>query len=220
MKNCRDSAFSNSGLEAGLPASLSAADVGKMWCTAGKRFMRHVCCRNPFPQSPFLLEFQLSTLPEAWGPWELQHAPPVLNYFIKPIPLLHLQEKPVLCKELNNCQDWAFSNSGLEAGLPASLSAEDVGKMWCTVEKRFMHIYATCLFKESMFLWKSNLALYQKLEVPERCSTLHHLIMVASCLQKIELWYPSFGLQVLIVISACFIQRPLQVNEELSRLSF
>ena len=25
--------------------------------------------------------------------------------------------------------------------------------------------------------------------------------MVASCLQEIELWYPSFGLQVLIVIS-------------------
>ena len=54
MKNCRDSAFSNSGLEAGLPASLSAADVGKMWCTTEKRFMRHVCCRNPFPPSPFL----------------------------------------------------------------------------------------------------------------------------------------------------------------------
>ena len=29
------------------------------------------------------------------------------------------RKKPVLCKELNNCQDWAFSNSGLEAGLPA-----------------------------------------------------------------------------------------------------
>ena len=73
--------------------------------------------------------------------------------------------------------------------------------MWRTAERRFMHIYATCLFKESMFLWKSKLPLYQKLEVPESCSTLHHLIMVASCLQKIELWYPSFGLQVLIVIS-------------------
>ena len=170
-KNCRDWAFSNSGLEAGLPASLSAADVGKM---------RHcVCCRNPFPPSPFLLEFQASTLPEAWGPSELQHAPPVLNYFIKPIPLLQLQEKPVLCKELNNCQDWAFSNSGLEAGLPASLSAF-VGKMLCTAEKRFMHIYATCLFKESMFLWKSNLALYQKLEVPESCSTLHQFWIISS----------------------------------------
>ena len=64
-----------------------------------------------------------------------------------------------------------------------------------------MHIYATCLFKESVFLRKSKLPLYQKLEVPESCSTLHHLIMVASCLQKIELWYPSFGLQLLIVIS-------------------
>ena len=96
---------------------------------------------------------------------------------------------------MKNCRDWAFSNSGLEAGLPASLSAEDVGKMWCTAEKRL--IYAICLFKESMFLWKSNLALYQKLEVPESCSTLHKLIMVASCLQKIELWYPSFRLQTI-----------------------
>ena len=43
----------------------------------------------------------------------------------------------------------------------------------------------------------SNLALYQKLEVPESCSTLHQLIMVASCLQKIGLWYPSFGLQTI-----------------------
>ena len=83
-----------------------------------------------------------------------------------------------------------------------------------------MHIYATCLFKESVFLRKSKLPLHQKLEVPESCSTLHHLIMVTSCLQKIELWYPSFGLQLLIVISACFVQRLLQVNEELPRLSF
>ena len=42
MKNCRDSAFSLRGLEAGLWA-LSAADVRNMW--------RHVCLRNPF--SPF-----------------------------------------------------------------------------------------------------------------------------------------------------------------------
>ena len=102
----------------------------------------------------------------------------------------------------------------------ASISAADVGKMWCTAEKRFMHIYATCLFKESVFLWKSKLPLYQKLEVPESCSTLHHLIMVASCLQKIELWYPSFELQTIDCDLGCFIQRLLQVNEELSRLSF
>ena len=38
--------------------------------------------------------------------------------------------------------------------------------------------------------------LYQKLQVPESGSTLHQLcIMVASCLQEIELWYPRFGLQ-------------------------
>ena len=60
----------------------------------------------------------IHSLPEASGPWEPQYPPPVLNYCIMPIPLL-LQEKPVSCKELNNCRDWAFSNSGLEVGLPA-----------------------------------------------------------------------------------------------------
>jgi len=34
---------------------------------------------------------------------------------------------------------------------------------------------------------------YQKLEVPESCSTLH--IMVAECFKKIEFWYPRFGFQ-------------------------
>ena len=76
-----------------------------------------------------------------------------------------------------------------------------------------------CL-RNPCFLWKSNLALYEKLEVPESCSTLHQLIMVASCLQKIELWYPSFGLQAIDCDLGCFIQRLLQVNEELPRLSF
>ena len=56
-----------------------------------------------------------------------------------------------------------------------------------------------------MFLWKSNLALYQKLEVPESCSTLHKLIMVASCLQKIELWYSRFGLQDIDCDLGCFV---------------
>ena len=51
------------------------------------------------------------------------------------------------CKLMKNCRDSAFSNSGLEAGLPASLSAADVGKMWCTAEKE---IYATCLLQESI----------------------------------------------------------------------
>ena len=54
--------------------------------------------------------------------------------------------------------------------------------MWCTAERGFTHIYATCLFKESMFLWKSKLPLYQKLEVPESCSTLHQFWIISSSL--------------------------------------
>ena len=41
MKNCRDLAFSNSGLEVGLPAFQLPFFA--------KRSVRHVCFRNPFP---------------------------------------------------------------------------------------------------------------------------------------------------------------------------
>ena len=128
---------------------LSAADVRKMWGTAEKRFVRHVCLRNPFP--PFYFGIPSShSLPEA-DSWEWQYVPPALHFgCIMPIPSLQLQKKSCLmmrsrgfglgvvfskicynavivlsavlcdcCKPMNNCRDWAFSHSGLEAGLPA-----------------------------------------------------------------------------------------------------
>jgi len=51
-----------------VAASLSAACVWKMWLTPEKRFMRHVCLRNPF--LPLLLGIpSIHSLPEA-GSWE------------------------------------------------------------------------------------------------------------------------------------------------------
>ena len=135
MKNCRDWAFSNIGLEAGLPAfqlpMLAKCDAlpKKDLCI----FMRHVCLRNPC----FCGNLSLHSLPEAWGPWELQHAPPphygciMVASCLQKIELWYpsfgLQVLIVIsvvlyserCKSVNNCRDWAFSNGGLEAGLPA-----------------------------------------------------------------------------------------------------
>ena len=55
QNHCQDWAFSN---------SLSADHVRKMWGTAERRFVRHVCFRSPF--LPFLLEMQcIHSLPEA-----------------------------------------------------------------------------------------------------------------------------------------------------------
>ena len=48
MNTCRDWAFSNSGFGS-VAASLSDAHVRKMWRIAERRFVRHVCSRNPFP---------------------------------------------------------------------------------------------------------------------------------------------------------------------------
>ena len=61
--------------------------------TAEKRFVRHVCVRNPFP--PFLLAVRsIQSLPEAWGSWERKYVPPAPRYgCIMPIPPLQLQKK-------------------------------------------------------------------------------------------------------------------------------
>ena len=54
---------------------------------------RHVCLRNLFP--PFLLGISIiQSLPEAWGYWEWQQAPPALHLgCIMPIPSLQLQKE-------------------------------------------------------------------------------------------------------------------------------
>ena len=112
--------------------------------------IRHVCFSSPF--LPCLMwNLSVHSLPEAWGPWQGQYAPPILHCAcIMPIPSVQLQKKTCLmqlsrgfghgvvvskicyntvivlsvvlrdcCKPTNTCQDWAFSNSGLEMGLPA-----------------------------------------------------------------------------------------------------
>ena len=64
--------------------------------TADKRFVPHVCLRNPFPL--FLLwNLSVHSLPEAWGPWQGQYAPPSLHCAcIMPIPSVQLQKKTCL----------------------------------------------------------------------------------------------------------------------------
>ena len=73
-------------------ASLSAAHVRKMWCTEGDLFDMLVK-RNPC----LLWNLNFHSLPVAWGSWEPQHAPPVLDYgCFMPIPSLQLQKKSCL----------------------------------------------------------------------------------------------------------------------------
>ena len=81
--------------------------------------------------------------------------------------------------------------------------------MWFTAHKRFVrHVCLSnpCLL---ILLWNLSPTPFQKLEAPESGSTLHQLCImvasVASCLQKIELWYPSFGLQAIDCDLGCLI---------------
>ena len=91
---CRDWAFSNSGLPAFQLPMFAKCDA------AERIFFRHVCLRNPFRPLLFGIP-SIHSLPEAWGSWERQYAPPVLHDgCIMPIPLLQLQKKaPVSCSE-------------------------------------------------------------------------------------------------------------------------
>ena len=137
------------------------------------------------------------------------------------------------CKSMNNCRDWAFSNSGLEVGLSAfqlpifetcdSLPKGDL------LDMQGIHSFHS--------FWEFQTSTpYQKLEVPESHSTLHQLCIIASCpslccgcrknlshAEKQRVWSRSCGLQDLLQCSDCALSCAmwlLQVNEQLSRLSF
>ena len=150
MKNCRGSAFrcfSPPWVGSGA-ARLSAAHGRKMWRTGERRFARNVCSRHPFP--PFLLGSpSIHSLPEAWGCWGRQYAPPALHYacimlakdampLLKILDLCLMQRSIGLVTELwsprfvtEYCIGCVFSHlpcrllqcvemdSGSEAGLPA-----------------------------------------------------------------------------------------------------
>ena len=93
----------------------------------------------------------------------------------------------------------------MEAGVPAFQLP-----MFAKATHSRKEICSTCLSKESMPCVKIQASTpYQKLEFLEICSTLHQLCImvasVASCLQKIELWYPRFGLQAIDCDLGCLI---------------
>ena len=106
--NCQDWDFSNGKLDVCLPAfrlpMFAKRDTAKM-C-----FLGHSCLRNPC----LFWNLSVHSLPEAWGPWERQYAPPALHYAC-----IMLAKDP-----------WVRRLAA------ASLSAADVRKMWCTAERR------------------------------------------------------------------------------------
>ena len=109
-----------------------AADVPKMWRTAEKRYVPHVCLRNPFPL--FLLG-----IPSIQPLYQklLHHAHPfIADRKQNPVPCTETEglvtelwsprfvAMSQLCfvtaaNQWFNCRDWAFSLRGLEAGRPA-----------------------------------------------------------------------------------------------------
>ena len=76
-------------------ASLSAIHIPKMWLAPEKRFMRHICLRNPF--LPVLLGIaSIQSLPEASGSRAAVRSTALHYSWIMPSPSLQLQKKTCL----------------------------------------------------------------------------------------------------------------------------
>ena len=89
------------------------------------------------------------------------------------------------CKPRNTCRDWAFSNSGLEVGLPA-FQLPMFTKCDALPKGDLFDLLVEELHRRHSFAKCQASTLYQKLKVAESGSTLHQLcIMLAFCLQKI-----------------------------------
>ena len=185
-----------------------------MWCTAERRFVVHVCLRNPFP--PFFLEIKSIhslLVPEAWASWE-RNAPPALQYGrIMPMPSLQLQKKAslmqrsrgfghgvVACKicfdiPYTDCapvwllQTKLLASVGWKWGCqPFSCRCSDVRKMWRTAERRFVvHICLRNPFPPFLLDFQASTPYsYQKLELPESGSTLHQLCLNHGCRKNLS----------------------------------
>ena len=169
MKNCRDSSLSLRGFEARLPAfqlpMFAKYDALKEICST--------CLSNGI--HAFLWNLNFHSLPVAWGSWEPQHAPPVLDYgCFMPIPSLQLQKKSCLMQRSGGfghgvvvskicynllivllcdcCKLLAFV--GWKRGCqPFSLPT--FAKAWRTAERRFfIHV---CLKESMAFCWNLSL---------------------------------------------------------------
>ena len=258
MKNCRDSAFSLRGLEAGLWAFRV-----QMLATCDDMLFLESIPAIPFwnskpPLPTRSLRFLRAAVPSSNSALWLHHAHPFVaaaektclmqrsRGFGHGVVVSQICYNGVFvlsvvvwdcCKPANTCRDWAFSNSGLEVGLPAfqlpmfakcdALPKRDLFHMF--VQGIHSH-YSLCEFQASNP--------YQKLEfLPESHSMLHRLcVMAALCpslccncrksqshAEKQRVWSRSCGLQDLLQCSDCALScgmRLLQTNEHLSRLSF
>ena len=200
-KNRTDSALSLRGLEAGLPA-FQLPMFAK--CDALPKQIK-----ESIPATVCLLAIPgIQSLPAAWGSCEPHCG------CIMPIPSLQLQKKDSSHAEkqrvwsrscglqeslrftypFTDCAAmWqqAFSLRGLEVGLPAFqlpmfAKCDALRNPFPPFVFGFRSIHPLC---EAWTSYSSNM--------------LHQLI--ASCLQKIELWYPSFALQAIDCDLGCLI---------------
>ena len=168
MKNFRDSAFTNSGLEVGLPAfqlpmfekcdSLPKGDLCDMFVSGIHAFCEisasipyqklevpesqstgtlHLCINASRPSLCCSCGKKTCLMQRSRG---FGHGVVVSKNCTILIVLLC-----DCCKPMNNCRDWALSNSGLEVGLPAFQLPTFENFTQCRKE-----ICSTCLCKESI----------------------------------------------------------------------
>ena len=197
------------------------------WLTVEKRFVPHVCPRNPCLLI-LLWNLSLHSLPEAWVPESIMLAKDRVVWVV--VSKIWIDCDLGCLINATAASQWRIVEIQLLASVGwqwgcrvAGLSAAHVRKIWGHVCLRnpflpfLLGIQSIQSLLEVWGSWERQYAppaLRYEYVLPALCIMA---ASVASCLQKIELWYPRFGLIVILVV---LYMRLLQVNEELSRFSF
>ena len=204
--------------------------------TAEQRFVQHVCLRNPLPsiqvpESGSALSHvcimvascsslrcsctkQTSLMQRSRG---FGHGVVVSKICYNAVIVLWV----VLCdccKPMSNCGHWAFSNSRFEVGLSA-FQLPMLAKCDALPKEDLLDMFVSGIHSRHSFLELQVSTPYQKLQVPESGSTLHHLCInfwlhhahpfVATVEKNLShaetqrVWSRSWGLQDLLQCSDC-----------------
>ena len=217
----------------------------QMWCTAEKRSMRHVCLMNPNSRHSFW-EFLRAAVRSTSSALCFYYACNRFFAFVEDSGFVSHAEKQRVwsqfcycdcCKPTSNFWDWAFSNSGLEVGLPAfqlpmvrkcaALPKRDLCDMFVWGIHAFCKVKAATPYCTRSLRSLRAAARHDLPALHNACKRSHPFVAAAeekqSHAEKQSVWSCRCGLLELLQYCDCDLSCAmwlLQTNEQVSRLSF
>ena len=177
-----------------------------MWGTAEERFVRHVLFQESIPflkSKPALPTRSLKPLRAAarfTSSLRLHHPCKTIELWYPSFGLQAIDCDLGCLVDATAASQWRIVEIQLLASVGWKWGCQPFSCPCSKCEARPKRGLCDMLSKEP---W--NLILHSQVEVPESGSTLHQLVELASSLQNIELWYPSFGLQAIDCDLGCLV---------------